>query len=165
MLFRSPNEAITLGFTPGATNNFSIKATQVNNFDAGIRIILRDNQTNTEQDLTDGTAYTISSDAVSTASRFSIIFRTTSVTTSTNNYIDYNSILVYKNAINQIAVNIPTEIVGKASVCVFNAVGQKLVNQLLPETENVLGNSYPSGIYLVSVVANGNTITRKVVIN
>jgi hypothetical protein len=160
------NLEMPLGFTPGATNNFSIKATEVSNFDADTHIILKDNQTNTEQDITDGTTYTFSSNAVSTASRFGIIFRSSSITTPVNNTIDNNiSIVVFKNANNQIAVNVPSEFVGKASVSVYNAVGQKLENKQLTTTVSVLGNSFTSGVYLVSIIANGKTNTHKVVIN
>ena len=160
-----PNQELSLGFTSGVTNNFSIKATEISNFDVGTRIILKDNQTNTEQDLTDGTAYTFSSDAVSTASRFSVIFKTSSITTTVNNTFNNNSIFVFKNANNKIVVNIPTEIVGKARVFVYNVVGQNLENEFLTNTVNLLSKSYTSGVYLVNVLTKGKTITHKVVIN
>ena len=76
-----------------------------------------------------------------------------------------NSIFIYKNQSNQIAVNIPSEIAGKACVSVFNAVGQKFESKQLNSTVSILENSYTSGIYLVSVISNGKTTTRKVVIN
>ena len=160
------NQELLLGFTPGIINNFSIKATEISNFDTDTHIILKDNQTNTDQDLTDGTAYVFSSDAVSTVSRFTIIFRTSSITTALNSTIDNsNQIFVFKNANNQITVNIPTEISGKASVSVYNAVGQNLENGLLTNIVNVLNKPCSLGVYLVNVTADGKTTTRKVVIN
>jgi len=162
----TPNLEIPLGFTPGAMNNFSIKASEVSNFAQGMRIFLIDNLTNTLQDLTDGTAYLFSSDATATVNRFSVIFRTSSGTTSINNNIDSNnSIFAFKNANNQIVVNISSEIVGNASVSVYNAVGQKLESKQLTNVVSVLDNSYSSGIYLVSVISNGKKTTCKVVIN
>ncbi len=62
-------------------------------------------------------------------------------------------------------MNIPAEMIGKASVSVFNAVGQKLENRQLESAVTVMNHSYTCGIYLVSVVENGKTTTRKVVIN
>ena len=160
------NLEIPLGFTPGATNNFSIKASEVSNLAPDMRVILKDNQSNTEQDLTNGAAYEFSSDATASSSRFSVIFKTSSVSTSIlTNTDSNNSIFIYKNQSNQIAVNIPSEIAGKACVSVFNAVGQKFESKQLNSTVSILENSYTSGIYLVSVISNGKTTTRKVVIN
>ncbi|MFZ4726464.1 MAG: choice-of-anchor Q domain-containing protein, partial [Paludibacter sp.] len=48
------DEQMPLGFTTGASNNFTIKATDIRNFDADTKIILKDNVLNTEQELTVG---------------------------------------------------------------------------------------------------------------
>ena len=162
----STNPIVPLGFSTGSSNSFTIKATELKNFDTDTRIILKDNLTNTEQDITDGTAYSFSSDITSTNSRFSIIFRSGSAITSVNSSIDNTiSIFVFKNINNQIEVNIPDEIVGKASVYVYNSVGIKLESMLLKNSQNVLNNSYTAGVYLVSIITNGKSITRKIVIN
>jgi len=161
----NPNQELQLGFVPGTTNSFFIKATEFSNYNTGTRIILKDYLINTENDLTDGTAYVFSSDAVSTENRFTIIFRTSSVTTDLKNSDFNKSIVAFKNGNNQIGVSIPADIVGKASVSVYNAVGQKLENKLLESTKCVFSNSYTSGVYLVNVITNGKSITRKVVIN
>jgi hypothetical protein len=159
------NQEIALGFRTGISSDFTIKATDVRNFDANTKIVLKDNLLNTEQELTAGSAYSFSSEAVSTASRFTVIFRTSSAATSVSELNDNNPIVVFRNANNQITVNIPAEMVGKASVSVYNAVGQKLENKPLTSTVNVLRSSYTAGVYLVSVIANGKATTRKVVIN
>ncbi len=162
----SPNQEFALGFTSETSNNFFIRAIEISNFDTGTHIILKDELMNTEQDLTEGIAYNFSSNAVKTASRFTVIFKTNSVTTAVSNTFDNsNFIFIFKNANNQITINIPTEVVGKANVSVYNTVGQKLENELLTSTVNVLSNSYTSGVYLVSVFTNGKTINRKMVIN
>jgi fructose-specific component phosphotransferase system IIB-like protein len=76
-----------------------------------------------------------------------------------------NSIFVYKNHSNQIEITIPTEIVGKASISIFNTTGQKLENKYLTSEATALNNSFSAGVYLVSMLVNGKTTTRKVVIN
>jgi hypothetical protein len=78
---------------------------------------------------------------------------------------DNNSIFVYKNNSNQITVNIPSEIVGKAVVSIFNTTGQKLENKQLTSATTVLNNSFSAGVYLVSMVVDGKTTTRKIIIN
>jgi hypothetical protein len=158
------NSTIKLGFRTGENNKFSIQATEFSNFDSDTRIILHDNQTNIDQDLTDGIAYTFASKPTITTDRFCLIFKSNSVSTGVN--IDNsNSIFVYKNTNNRIAVDISTEIIGKASVSIYNVIGHKLENKLLTQAVNVLSKSYTSGVYLVSVLYNGKTITSKLIIN
>ncbi|MCX6309366.1 MAG: T9SS type A sorting domain-containing protein [Bacteroidia bacterium] len=161
----APSQELALGFTPGAVNTFSIKATEVSNFDADMRIILKDSKTNTELDLTDGSGYTFISDASSTASRFTIVFRSSSAPTVIKETVENSVVGIFSNANNQIALSIPTELVGKARVVVYNTLGQRLESMSLTNAASVLNNSYTKGIYVVSVLANGKTITRKVVIN
>ena len=157
---------IGLGFVAGHATSFSIRANEITNIPAGVKVILKDNVTLTETDLTDGISTYQFSPIVTSSNRFSVIFRTSSVTTAINKTIDNsNPVFVFKNANNQIAVNISSEIVGKVSVSVYNAVGQKLENKLLTSAVSILNNSYTSGVYLVNVNANGKTITHKVVVN
>ncbi len=69
---------IPLGFNAGQTNLYSIRATDVQNFDADTRVVLFDTNTETEFDLTAGEAYNFSSDAVNSDNRFSIRFKSAS---------------------------------------------------------------------------------------
>ena len=163
----TPTTEVALGFRTGENNtDFAIKATAINNFDTDTRVILKDNQLNVDKDITDGTAYNFTSDAVTTTNRFSIIFKSSSVSTYIESNNANNNILsVYKNANGQIAINCANGMIGSSTVTVYNMVGQKLGTKLLTNTTTVLNKSYISGVYLVSVIANGKTITRKVIIN
>jgi len=161
---------IPIGFTTGQSNIFTLKASQISNFDAGTKIILTDYfdiNNPIISDLSDGKSYSYTSDITkNNTSRFSIVFKTNSYTTDVINSIDNsNSIVVFKNSNNQIEVIIPTEIIGKSSVTIYNTVGQSLENRSLASSTNILSNSYSSGVYLVSVVANGKIVNRKVLIN
>ena len=161
----TPDQEIALGFTTGQSNVFAIKATEIGNFSANTKIILKDNVLDNQQELTDGAAYNFTSDVTTdNTSRFSVIFKTSSVTTGTENATD-NSILVYRNITNQITVNCSPVILGNATVSVYNAVGQKLENRILTNATTVINKSLNAGVYLVTVVANGKTATQKVVIN
>ncbi|MEI8271796.1 MAG: T9SS type A sorting domain-containing protein [Paludibacter sp.] len=162
-----PNQEIPLGFSTGQSNTFTIKATEISNFNDGTQIFLKDSQTNNEWNLTDGSAYNFSSDiSSSNTSRFSVIFKAASITTGIiNRKTDSNSILIYRNVNNLISINCVTGIVGEASVSVYNAVGQKLAEQALQSSITVLNRSFTPGVYLVSVRANAKSCTQKVVIN
>jgi hypothetical protein len=160
------NQEIPLGFTTGQSNVFSIKATEINNFGDNTQIILKDNQTNNEWNLTDGSAYNFSSDISSSiTNRFSIVFK--SADTSTGNIItgnNLNSIQIYKNDDNKITINCTNGILGQATALVYNEVGQKLDEQTLQNSKTVLSKSFLAGVYIVNVNVNGKSTTQKVVI-
>lgn len=159
------NTEIPLGFSTLQTNNFSIKASDFKNFDTTTKIILKDNQTNTEQDLTDGLAYPFTSEPTTTTSRFSLIFKSNSVTTEVDNNENTNVFSVCKTVNGQISVISSNEITGQTTATVYNVSGQKLESKSIVSTKTLFSKTYISGIYLVSVIANGNTTTQKVVLN
>ena len=159
----TPNKELALGFNTGASNTFTIKASEVNNFDAETKIILKDNILNTEWDLTGGNAYSFSSDATNNSTRFTVIFRTTGGANGIENYnYDYSSLNIFKNANNQITIqcNIGTN----ATVIVSNAIGQKLINTQMNGTSMVIDKTFNSGVYFVTVSNEGNKVTKKVII-
>ena len=159
-----PNMEIPLGFTTKQTNTFTIKASEISNFDGGTSIMLYDNKLNKQQELTTTNAYSFSSDSVVTTSRFSIIFKTTSVATGINTTGNNQAVEVYKNANNQIVINCSRAGIDAVTVSVFNAIGQKLESKTITGTTTVT-NSYAAGVYVISVLTNGKTTTQKVVLN
>ena len=160
------DEELPLGFTTGQTNTFSIKATEISNFDAGTSIMLRDRVLNTEQDITDGSAYSFTSDpTTANTSRFSLVFKSPSTTTGFNSGTDDKNISVYRNANNQITINYTGSLSSASMVTVSNAVGQKLVEKNMTSTISVIDNRLLPGLYLVSVTTAGKSITKKVILN
>jgi hypothetical protein len=158
---------LPLGFTTGESNTFTIIATQMSNFDANTSVILKDNLLKKEYDLTSGSAYNFTSDIVSSnTSRFSVVFKSASITTKiATNTDDSNMMLVYKNSNNQITVKSQTGMIGQGTISVYNSVGQKLESRLVTSSSTILNNIYASGVYLVSIVVNGKTSTQRVIIN
>jgi len=160
---------IPLGFAPGSGTLFQLKATELTNFDPGTRVILRDYLSPdnvVEQDLTDGTAYSFApASAATTTTRFTLVFKSSSVTTGINGHNTDLNVHVFRNGNGQITISCPMELTGKATMSVYNAVGQKLESRLLTSTVTVLTKGFESGVYVVNVVANGKATTQKVVIN
>lgn len=151
---------IPLGFTTGQTNTFTIRATQFNNFETATKIILRDKQLNIERNLTlDDYAFT--SDSIATIGRFAIIFKATSETTGFD-LTGNNLIWVSINANSQLVIN--GDIKGESIVTVYNAVGQKLVENELSENSKVIQKPLQAGVYLITVNNAGKTINQKVII-
>jgi|GEM_PF-2749836 len=149
-----------LGFTTGEPNSYSIKASRIKNFDADIKVILKDNLLNKEQDLTDGTVYNFTSDATTTTARFSIVFKTVSTITGidTNNQI----VNIFKNNNGQIVINNHG---AEGTITVCNAIGQKIVNAKTTGASTVINDNLTSGVYLVILNVAGTNTTKKIIIN
>ncbi|MDD4971688.1 MAG: T9SS type A sorting domain-containing protein [Paludibacter sp.] len=158
---------IPLGFTTGQAGiNFNIRISQINNFDSGTKVLLKDNLLYTEKDITDGSAYNFSSDAVNSTTRFTLIFKTGSIVSGfDNNPADASLITVYKNAQNRITINCSNGFSGQGTVSVYNTIGEKMESQTMTNKTTVLSESFTSGVYLVRVIVNGKTITSKIIIN
>jgi len=150
---------IRLGFVPGSAASFSIKANEISNLPTGVKVILKDNATLAETDLTDGiSTYQFSPEATS-ADRFSIIFRSPGVTTSINN-AENGGAKVFVNANNQITIIAPE----KCNYAIYNTVGQLIENGTVNGSEaNIpICRDYKlqTGIYVVKV---GNQSTRVII--
>ena len=158
---------IPLGFTTGqAGTNFSIKASQLSNFNAGTKVILKDYADVNNpliSDLSDGSTYVFSSNATTNnTNRFALLFHAPSITTGINP-TDNSSFWISTNANGQIIVN--GNLSENSSVAIYNAIGQKIMSRNLTRANASLGISLQAGVYLVTLSNAGNTITRKVIID
>ena len=160
------NEEVPLGFTTGEDNSFTIQATEISNFDNNTKIVLRDKLLNTEKELKIGNAYSFSSEKADTPERFSIVFKSTSVTTGIGNTdaSGSESIFIYKNQDGQITVN-RKDAIGEGTVTVCNAIGQVLTNVSTTGTITVVEKRFIPGVYLVKVTLAGKNTTKRVIIN
>lgn len=147
---------IPLGFLTEKANLFKLKATELNNIPSGQRVILKDKANNTEFDLTDGSDYSFSSDAVNNASRFSLIFRAPRITTEFAN-LENENVSVYVNAQNHIVINATAG----SKYSIYNAVGQQIESGVIStERETTNTKQIAAGFYVVKV----NNQTKTVII-
>jgi len=159
---------IPLGIISGvSSNNLSIRAAQVSNFDGNTRIVLRDNDLGLEQDITDGAIYTFKSGVVNSFSRFSIIFKTIDVETGIENeYLSASKLamFVYQNSNKQIVVkhDIAPNSLGKISI--MNALGQNIVYTPAIGTKTIIPIPFNPGIYFISIQLNGKLATQKFIV-
>lgn len=84
----------------------------------------------------------------------------TGVETSKSN----QDILIYGNLNNQITVSCAEGIENQSSVFIYNAVGQKLLNQKLLTPTTTINKVFTPGVYLVTVLNGGQAIKKKVII-
>jgi len=151
---------IGLGFVAGNASSFSLTANQITNLPAGVKVILKDNVTTTETDLTDGISTYQFSPLQTSSDRFSVIFRSVGAVTKVEAPLD-NSLIVYSNAPQQLTVICNDKINVGSILSVYNAIGQKLLSQPLTSTSTQIAGKFTSGVYMLKV----NNTTKKVIIN
>jgi len=151
---------IALGFRTGLQNQFTIRASEIKDFDADTQIFLKDKLLNTEFDLSDGKPYTLRSDSLTTNTRFSIQFKVPTVVSGTENN---TSIFLGTNANHQIVVNNPVNIRGDLSV--YTSLGQLLESIKLSGNAVTTNARFKSGLYLVGITIQNKTSIQKVIVN
>lgn len=157
---------ILLGFRTATAGNFSIKASQISNFEIGTQIILKD-YLNAESpvltDLSDGSSYSFTSDASSNnTSRFAFIVKAPSVTTGINSDKKDN-IWISTTVKNQLMINgIPAT---GATVEIYSALGQKLLSKTISRDTKQLNCNLPAGTYLVKLNSIEKISLRKIIID
>jgi hypothetical protein len=158
------NTEIPIGFstlTAANNNGLSISANEMTNFETGTRVILIDKQNpSVETELTNGAAYSFSAPVTApTTNRFSLLFRAPGVTTGIDNGTKLNA-QVFVNAANQIIVATPE----KATVAIYNVMGQKQYENMLTSTKTTINKAFGAGIYFVALTVNGLSEVQKVII-
>jgi hypothetical protein len=153
------NRELDLFFVPGSASTFSIKANEVRNLPSDVRIILKDNITNSETDLTNGYSSYEFSPLTTTSNRFSLLFRTADGITKVSATENINA-HVYVNAANQIAIVAPL----KAKFGIYNVMGQKQCEQIVEASTTTVDKALGSGVYFVTISLNGHREIQKVVI-
>ncbi|MDD4968316.1 MAG: T9SS type A sorting domain-containing protein [Paludibacter sp.] len=160
-----PEEELLLGFNTRKENTFSIKLTEISNFDEYTKIILKDKLLNTEQELSSDNSYSFTSGVIDNANRFSLVFKSNSITTGLNYHkVGSESIFIYKNHNGQITVS-RNDAIGEGTVDVCNAAGQVLVNKSTTGSVTVIETNLMPGVYFVKVTLAGKNTTKKVIIN
>ena len=157
---------IPLGFTTGqAGSNFSIKASQLANFDSGTQLILKDYLDPNNPviaDLSDGSAYTFSSGITSNnTTRFAVIFKAPSVATVINSKSNSNVWISTRNG--KIMIN--GTLGSGAKLEVFNAIGQKVISKNLTKSNVQQNNTLATGAYLVKLTNEGKSVIKKIIID
>jgi hypothetical protein len=154
------NQRIPLAFTTAASGSFSLQANELTNLDSNLKLKLVDQKLGKEIDLTDGEAYAFSSEAVTTADRFSLVLRSADGTTGVDNEQTQRSAVVYRNSSNQIEVHA----FGVSQVSVYNTLGQLVAAQTMDGNSKVVATTLGAGVYLVRVTNAGTTLTSPVIL-
>jgi len=153
---------IPLGFSTKETDSYTIKASEFSNFDSQTHVYLLDKDKSKEWDLTSGSEYSFTSDAATSTSRFSLVFRSSTTGVDTNK--SESKVLIYKNKNNQIIVNLNGEATDKCSATIFNALGQRISSMQVTSPVTAIGGQLSTGVYFVTVSNAGKLKTQKIIV-
>jgi hypothetical protein len=143
------NLELKIGFNAGQPGTYILKSTELNNIDTNNSIYLRDKVENTETELYPQAEYSFNtSNTGNNESRFSLIFKSKSLTTSISGAYSQKS-TVFVNAQKDICIY------GKEGVTfsIFNAIGTKVAEGKINASPYILKNQF-QGMYIIKTSNN-----------
>lgn len=159
------NSEVSLGFTTGESNSFVIRATEINNFDNDMQILLRDNELNIETNLIATRSYTFSSNPVTDSKRFSLLFKLPTIPTEIPCLNVNNSLKIINNGKYAVQIKLDTKMDVHSVFTITNLLGQTVFSENLSGEKSEILTALTSGVYVVNITGNGKTISRKIVLN
>ncbi len=147
-----------------SVGSFSLSATEMSNFEAGTQVLVKNNLSGAQQIISDRKAYTFDASAVGSNPAFSLIFKAPGVIDAIPSAANDQNLFVYRNANNQIAVQIKGQANDAYTLNVYNSVGQRLASKQAA-TGMTFMDVPQAGVYFVTIKGNGVNTTKKVVIN
>ena len=149
---------VPLGFVAGANGTYTINASDLGSFPSGTPVQLEDIFTGNVIDLNTTPEYTFDAAVGSPEHRFNLWFSPLAVTETIG-----SNVAIYSSD-NVVYVNIPFTSQGR--IFVYNILGNEIANQGIQSNSlNKITMSVPAGYYIVKVVDNDHSISRKVFIN
>lgn len=150
--------AVMLGFRPGKTGVFTIRATELTNLEK-LHVVLKDHILNTETKLSSTFGYEFTADETPTNERFSVEFRTPSTLTAIDDVDAAANAQVYVNDANHIIVQ-STGLSKDDRISVYNLAGQKLFWKACNGANTEVDLPLNAGVYMVKI----NNYSYKVIV-
>ncbi len=148
---------VSLNFEPSASGKYTLKSKWVESIPEEIPVYLEDKQDNVIRDLRVQSEYTFSATTSDNTDRFNIWFTEPGVSENLLSYVHIYSFgkIVYL----EIPVNLNGEIM------IFDITGRKILSRKATPGRNEIELQQSNGNYIVRIVANEGTISKKVYIN
>jgi hypothetical protein len=155
------NSFVTIGIKAGLDAGYSLNFTGVDNFSLAKSILLEDLKTGTNQDLKTNPSYSFSADPGDDPERFHLHF------SGPFGIIDQPSqpdFIIYSSNHTVYVKNISGKnAIGDIFIC--NLLGQKTAERRITDQNTIIGLDEPAGCYIVTLVTNSQTYSRKVFIH
>ncbi|MCX6308100.1 MAG: T9SS type A sorting domain-containing protein, partial [Bacteroidia bacterium] len=126
-------------------------------------VLLKDNVTLAEIDLTDGVTVYAFGPAETSADRFNIHFRSPAAATNLEK-ASKEYLMVYSNTSKQLTIIMDEALQNGSLVSVYNSIGQKLLATPATGACTRIQQPFTAGVYFVTVQCASRQSTKKVVI-
>lgn len=160
----TPNMEIPLGYRTQKAGTFKIKAIEIPTIGSDVTVVLKDHSSNypVEIELTQNASYEFyTSESTGDTSRFSIVFKTSSISTDLNSNFE-NNFAVY-GVQNKIYINKTSS--SQIQISLYDIAGQLIGEDRILASGYVLKKAFSPGVYFI-VASNGKTKkTFKVIIH
>jgi len=156
-------KVIPLNFLTGKSGTFTIKASEINNFESDVRIQLTDKELNKQQDLMEIPSYTFTSDATNTSDRFTLTF--VKYPTNIDKTVAASGFAVQTNSAGNIQVQLIDIDSQGTMISLYNISGQRLFMQMADGITTTIGKTLPRGFYMIEVQKDGFKGLKKIVVN
>ena len=117
---------------------------------------------NTLQELTIGSVYNFSSEVTNTTNRFSIIFKSSGITTDKSQNKIQPAITVFVNLNGKIVINTVGINTEKAEINIYNSSGKIIKSDKLKGSITTIDDLFPSGIYVIEVKSDDSKSYQKI---
>lgn len=154
------NTEIPIGIYTGRTSTYSIKLTELLNFDSAYKLYIKDNATGNVQEISNSTPYSFTADSANTDTRLSLILKTPAIATGAN-HTEYPDNFLLLSTKNELKVLMADDKNPDIKISIFSTNGQ-LINQI----SNATSITKPSdkGAYLIRVRMNEKSYCRKFIV-
>lgn len=154
---------IALGFNTLTKNSFAINITEFLNLQ-DVRVFLKDILLNNEIELTNGVSYQFDSELTNTTNRFSILFRSASLTTDVLQK-NKQSVSIYKKGKNKIVIDSSIATDNEATVFIHNISGILIKDISIKNKLTEIESNLLPGVYMVTYRNGSYLLTTKLIID
>jgi endonuclease I len=148
---------VPLGFMTNVAGTYSLKATNMSEFDPSISVYLEDTYLNNFQNMNVSNSYTFTSGDVNDADRFKLHFGNILTDISPNEMISTSVYAAYGS----IYVKTSSE---NGCFELFDVLGKKLMQKNTSKGLNKFSLDVIDGVYFVKVISGNNVIIRKIIL-
>ena len=159
----SSGKTLALGFKTGLSGKFTIKASEMENFEQGTSIILTDKLLNRQQNLAESPTYSFSSETTNSSDRFAIAIN--QIPTTLIDPVSSPSFIAFDNGDGSIRVDLKNPENKNATISLYTISGQRLLTRKVESTTVTIGSNLQKGFYMLEIDTDEYRIVKKIVIN
>ena len=155
------NSTVAIGIKAGVAASYTLDVTGVTNFFIAKSIILEDLKTGTTRDLKNNPSFTFSANPGDDVERFHLHFGGPFGINHQGNQFEFTIFSVN----NSVYVSTDSRKSLDGIIYIYNIIGQKIIQKKIVDNISRIDLSAPAGCYIVTIVSNNQTYSKKLFIH